>query len=307
LFDTRAEKCENEIMPSGSHGGGHGGSHSGGGSRGGYGGGSSFGGSRSGSFGGGYGHGFGRWSRPRHFYFGHRHFYISGGRSRAISGAGLVIGIAIFFAVIGLMGIMGADSRIKQIKTDYAYYQSMAQLASEDSNYKTTAKVTGKFQSDTCDRWYITYEIDFMESGVAKKLSGFSYSVYILGTAPAVASIIDVALDCPSAEITRDTDSVPMDYLGMPITNDGEYVNELGTKQNMSFAFYGSLGAIALAVLVGAVLAFARQSTAEQTAAAAAGGIKDTATPKTPTCPYCGTKFNSGDAKCPTCGARIGQ
>ena len=66
-------------------------------------------------------------------------------------------------------------------------------------------------------------------------LEGYSFSVYTLSTAPRIDDTIKVAVN--SATVTLDTDSIPMDYKDIPLSEDGEYIVALQNRQTRNILF----------------------------------------------------------------------
>lgn len=219
-------------MPSGSHSGSHGG-----------GGGSHFGG---GSSSGGSGGGRRRYGRS---YGGHRTiiFFGRGGVASVFSALAI---FALVVAIVCTMVASGNKSSLKHIETDYLYYQDMiddayAKQAKGDSSYLVDGIIKSKFQSDTCDKWYVTYY--FLDKD-GEKVDGYTYSIYTWDQVRGLdaGEIIKLAVD--SNPITQDTDSINVDYKNTTLEDDGEYVEILKIRNIMKTV------AISLYIVAGALL-----------------------------------------------------
>lgn len=219
-------------MPSGSHSGSHGG-----------GGGSHFGGggSSSGSSGGGRRHG-----RP----YGRHSTVIFFGRGGVSSVFAVLAIFALIFAIVCTTIASGNKSYLKQIEADYMYYQDMiddayARQALGDGSYLVDGVIVSKFQSDSCDKWYVTYY--FLDQN-DKPVKGYTYSIYTWDQVKDkdAGDVIKLAVD--SNPITQDTDSINVDYKNTTLKDDGEYAKLLKTRNIMKTA------AISLYIVTGALL-----------------------------------------------------
>jgi hypothetical protein len=251
--------------------------------------------------------------RPHYYCFGGSYFYISPVRTRAISILGVFAVILFIVAIGGLFNAFGAQSNISTIKYDYHRYQGMIALG-----WETNAQVTGYDRLYGIDKYYIKYEISY---GSGSKLRGESYSVYTLARAIELNhTTIVVALGTPPANINSGTDSIPVDYATMSLTDDGEY-NALVSKRSGGFTTAGIAGGIfGVAFVLCPLLAFRKRtsedaaniSTAPNTVGAGVNGAKAGTTAagagsNTTYCPYCGTPLDINERKCPNCGASARQ
>jgi hypothetical protein len=216
-------------MPSGSHSGSRGG-----------GGGSHFGGgSSSGSSGGGRWHGRPHGRHVSIVFFGRR-----------VSSAFVALAVfALFLAIVCTLGVSGDKSYLQQIESDYMYYQDMIDDAYDkqilgDSSYLVDGVIISKFQSDTCDKWYVTYY--FLDKD-GEKVDGYTYSIYTWNQVKDMdpGDIIKLAVD--SNPITQDTDSINVDYKYTTLEDDGEYAQLLKKRKIMKTA------AISLYIVAGAL------------------------------------------------------
>ncbi len=124
----------------------------------------------------------------------------------------------LFFAILFLT----LSLNLSKIEQDYMYYQDMISYAENnpDKNLIREAVVKDFALNEECGKYYIIYELDTDDG--SGKLEGYSFSVYTLTTVPRVDEHISVAVN--SSEVTTETDSIPMDYKDMPLTQDGEWI-----------------------------------------------------------------------------------
>ena len=272
-------------MPSGSHGGSSG-SHSSGGS--------SFGGGGSSSSGSSYGGS--RSSRPHFRWHGHVYYY-SAGASFLVVFINAILMFALITTIAGFFIIPQEKKDVKKIEEDYYYYQSII-----DMGYFTTAKVDDIFCHKGYDKYYITYTIDIPST--LKDLEGYSYSVYTREQAFALLQqgTITVALNRPVANITENTDSIPIDYKNMPMENDYEYVMALKGVNNARWCAYGGLGVM----LTGfAIILFINFKTKAKQQGQLVNSSYSSPTGRTQYCAYCGTETDCSKTRCPSCGNRF--
>ncbi len=268
-------------MPSGSHGGG-GGSH--GGSFGG-------GGSHGSSFGGGS-HRGGRPFRPRTFIFFGRSYNADSKTTKRASAISAIVFLLIFFSVFAGILLGAACSSISQIKEDQAYYKQMISMGNI-----TTATVTDMFANH--GKYYITYEIAIPNS--SRKLEGYSYSVYTREEAARLlynVKTINVAVNCSVSSINLRTDSIPTDYYYMPLSQDGEYVENANMRTGciVSLCIFGA-GIIACIVWNYMLV---RKTKKEEKELAEVFNK-----PATKRCAYCGSTMSENDKVCAACGSRM--
>ncbi len=281
-------------MPSGSHGGG-GGSH--------FSGGSSFGGG--GSRGGSSGGGGGRPRGPMRFHIGHHYFIISEGRAGFLSFLTALMFMAIFLIVTLSITLGVSDKAINKIKVDRAYYLDMIEYAELHNEYLVNGEVTDRFYNEDCDRWYVTYKINYQENGVDKTLNGYTFSVY---TSEAIRSIRvgdSMQLAVNSNPITSNTDSINVDYKNIPLTDDGEYIKCINGKK-ISITIISIASVVVAGCIAGAILIVIK-SKQKQQAKVAEEKAKELAEEKrlNRRCPYCSGKLSPDDKKCPNCGASL--
>lgn len=270
-------------MPSGSHGGG-GGSHGGG-----FGGGSHFGG----------GHRSSGSSRRgptplRIWFFGHR-YYVPAEKTSALRGLFAAFFILVLFGFMSTLGLIASNDKIDKIKADNAYYISMISYATAHPDYQVTGKITGKFRNDDCGKWYLTYSIETANGGT---LEGYTYSVYSINEIEQFVVGDDILLAIDSIPVTMRTDSINMDYINIPLENDGEYVGAKNSKRTamiMTIACFGASVVVAVLTFIKAKKSMKLNELEKEKASSQDESVKR--------CKYCGSKQNPEDTKCPNCGA----
>ncbi len=285
-------------MPSGSHGGG-GGSH-GGGSHGG--GGSHFGGSG----GGGY-----RPRGPMIMHFGRTRYVVRMGASRFIS----FLVVLLFFAIFGIFTSAvlksGANSTIRTIQQDYIYYQDMVDYAKLHEDYQIEGTVITKYYKETYKKWYITY---YFTTEDGYRVEGYTFSVYDFEDIKDIRAGDKILLAVDGLPLTRDTDSVPMDYGDMPIERDGEYQTFLSQKKGANIALIVCISVTGGIVIIAVLTAFFNKvrvqehpndvGTSSNTSDNSTNNKEVENTPKPTYCQYCGAELENGKKKCSNCGAK---
>lgn len=301
-------------MPSGSHSGG-GGSHFGGGSSGGshFGGFNSSGSSRQVNLG------------PRVYVFGGRRYVVSGSRRTGIYALNFVILFMVFIVFAGALMLAGGNKAVKTIKADHARYQQMITYAKENNDFLIYGVITDQFKNDECDKYYITYAfpidyIDDKDDLLAKYhrdvrsgdfeiewVQGYSYSVYSLAQVSALnmqrGSLVELAINNEKSEIDQDTDSIPTDYLNMPLNRDGEYTAAKSKKTAGSIMIV--ISAVVIVGCVAGQIAVIKTCKPEQAPVEADQPIdqgKAAPQQKVNKCAYCGAVLKEGETKCPNCG-----
>ena len=273
-------------MPSGSHGGG-GGSHGGG-----FGGGSHFGGGHRSS-----GSSSRRGPAPiRIWFFGHR-YYVPAEKTSAIRGLVITFFVLILFGFMSTLGLIAAKDQVEKIESDHTYYVNMINYATAHPDYQVTGKITGKFRNDDCGKWYLTYSL---KTGNNQTLEGYTYSVYSIEEIDQFVIGNDILLAVDSNPVTMQTDSINMDYINIPLNNDGEYIGAKNSKRTsiiMTIAFFG--GSVVVAVLT--FLKAKKSMKLNELEKEKASPLAQNENVKR--CKYCGSKQNPQDTKCPNCGA----
>ena len=294
-------------MPSGSHSGGsRGGSHSSGGARSS----SSYSSSSrsssshhhsSGRVGGSWGHHHHHhYHRPVRFWWGRTYVINNSGAASILS---VLIGIFLFLTIalvfIGSLTITSVNNDIKYIEADYRYYCDMIDASYSDPTKQVDAIITGKYLSDTCDKYYLTYKI---YTTMGSELEGFTYSMYTADEIRGyqIGSVIKCAVD--SNPITQRTDSVNLDYKGA-LDRDGEYIAAKELRKNAIIVIF-VFGAIDLMLLVIIVKKVKKNAEEERVAKKTSTSMGAMSKPVS-RCPYCGTKAKDGSRKCSNCGASI--
>lgn len=277
-------------MPSGSHSGSFG-SHSSGGS--------SFGGSHhsggSHSSGGGFG---------TIFFFGSRSYNFKN------KWAVILIFAAFFLLIVAFSLVASAASAkelIQKTETDYDYYQNMITFAEKNEDYLVTGKVKDKFFNQSAGKWFVTYI--FKTTDGTEWVEGYTFSVYSANEAYNFIIGQDIELAVNSNPITKDTDSIPMDYKNMSLEKDGEYTNAksqlVRSRIGYVLCFASSIGLIALTVVLEIKKTKEQklEKEAERQHELDMEAAKQNA--KTHICPYCGSKMPAEMHTCPNCGANL--
>lgn len=282
-------------MPSGSHSGSSS-SHSSGGSS--FGGGShSSHSSSSGSshYGGGY---YGRGPRTRG---GVVIFAGSGGS--VVGGAISLVVVLVFFSIIFavLNGVF--NSNINKIKEDYAYYQAMIDHAKTDpENLIVKADVEDYFYD--YGKYQITYSVKYDDN---KTLEGYTYFVYSLEEAMNIYNNKKVDLAIMSAPITKDTDSITMDFDGRSFKDDGEYINVRRSKRltNAFLSVFAAIFVSATAFGLAKAIKDSKKEKEQEGKQTDSESKTQKAENESFVCPYCGSKLRSNAVKCPNCGSSV--
>lgn len=273
-------------MPSGSHGGGaggHGGGFGGGGSH----------------FGGGRGlSGPSRRSPTpiRIWFFGH-HYYVPAEKTNALRGLVSVFVILLFFGIISTFMLVSANNQIEQIEVDHTYYVKMINYATTHPDFQKTGKITDKFYNSNCKKWYLTYSL---ETHDGRTLDGYTYSVYSDDEIDNFVIGDDILLAVNSSTVTMQTDSITMDYINIPIENDGEYIiSQRARKTSLTLIvlFFGASVVVAVLTFIKAKKSMKLNELEKENASSPAQNES------VKRCKYCGSKQNPDDTKCPNCGA----
>lgn len=209
--------------------------------------------------------------------------------------------IALFAAIIAKVSFV---MRVQAIKSDYNYYQHMCSWSAEHPNWKGTAKVTGKEKK--YDKWLITYKI--IDPTTNFTLDGYSFAIYDDEQIEQIQidDEIEVAMD--SFELSINTDSVPMDYYQVPITQDADYLHH--TKISSSVTVILVIVAI---VTVGIGITngiLANKYLKNMRVASFDSGytpVSENNNLQVVYCDYCHSKLPPNSTKCEHCGASIRQ
>lgn len=273
-------------MPSGSHGGGHGGSHGGG-------------------FGGGGGHfGHGRSTggitfRPRPiriWFFGH-HYYVPVEKTSTIRKLFIAFVLFLIFGFLAMFSMFNAQKQMNLIEDDHDYYCNLVRYAILHPDFQKTGKITGRFENRTCRKWYLTYSL---QTDNGQTLEGYTYSLYSNDEIFEfeIGSEIQLAVD--TKVVTLSTDSINMDYLDIPIENDGEYVLANGLKK-ISMIFMIIMFCLSATCLGFGIFKMKKGMKLNELEKEKASSTFVEENVKR--CPYCGSKRNPEDSKCQNCGA----
>lgn len=277
-------------MPSGSHGG-SGGSHSSGGA------------SSGGSWGGGSsrsGGGSSRPPRPMNIWFFGRYYHISAGNSSKVTKFMPFIIFSLFLIFVAVVLLLQVNSQIEKIKVDRTYYLDMIENALNDSDYIKDGVITDKFYNEDCKKWYFTYTIITNDG---EELDGYTYSVYTREEINQfyIGQHLNFAVN--SKIVTLNTDSINMEYKGIPLENDGEYIVALETKTATIVVICVFSALIALFI----VLTILRIKKYSQKTAFDSSNAKNITNDEDTYCRYCGSRIRNGYDKCEHCGASLGK
>lgn len=281
-------------MPSGHGGGGGGGSH--------FGGGSSFGGSHFGSGSSGVN------SRPRYIMFFGRTIYTGDGSYGLFSSLLIFAIIAFMISSCLLAGFFNAKSKVQKIEDDRVYYLEMISAAETNGKIDTHAKVSSIVYNEDYEKYYITYTF----TNASGEIDGYSFCMYESRiSAPQVfngSNYISVAYD----NQTSNADSIPTDYAGFSLSDDGEYVYY--NNEKTWFPIVSGLGyGVGVLLFVGSCVAIGtniknHKEDKDKVEGKTSGDNVNLNKPveeENEYCPYCGSKVLKSDKKCINCGASI--
>lgn len=272
-------------MPSGFHGGG-GGSHSGG-------------------FGGGgshFGHGRSTGSSARRhapiriWFFGH-HYYVPVEKTSKIRAWFTAFVVLLIFGLVMTLAMTGEKSKIELIQTDHDYYVNMIERATLNPAYKKVARITNILKNPDCGKWYFTYVLT-TDQGLP--LEGYTYSVYTFKEIKQFVIDQEIEVAVNSTFVTASTDSINMDYINIPIENDGEYSKANTLKKVFTAIMIVLLCASAACLVLGVLKTKKEMQLNELEKEKSSCSVVDEGLKR---CPYCGSKQNPGNAKCTNCGA----
>lgn len=297
-------------MPSGS--GSHGGSsHGGGGSHGGSSHRSSFGGGHS-SFGGGFRRG------PHYTVFMGRRVYVSGKRSNVQGLFSVLMVIAIFVMFFSGAFTMVNVQNVNDYASDYEFYHAMAAHAERNPEiYIIQATADRVEYRHSIDKYRIIYHFYTKEDNTGDKVDGYTFYVYTLEEAQRIVDEGTFPLAVNQNPLTKDTDSVPMDFLGMKLEDDSEYV---AAKKGKTISISVLIAGVTIFVgcIVGNFLTLKTASAngPEEESKTETTTTTTTSTPTQPTqaqptstapttwkCDYCGHKNPASTDTCKQCGA----
>lgn len=282
-------------MPSGSHGGSRGSHSSGGSSRG------SSSSSSSSRMSSSYSHGR-RVSHHSSYYHGHHHHHHHHGGGIVITSKYAVfiflIILASIFTFVFITSLNHNNQFLKKIETDREYYIGMIERAElNPDQYVKEGKITGLFNNDACNKWYIEYEIPTSTGG---RLEGYTFSVYEYEEIKQyhVGQILEFAVDTPV--VTSSTDSINMGYKDIPLENDGEYQDAKSTVTLMWVLTIASCTTI-FGLFIGMFKKMKREKENEESKTQYSPVSKSES--QFDYCPYCQSKMSKYSTSCPNCGA----
>lgn len=220
---------------------------------------------------------------------------------RLFSSIFTIMVIALFAVIIAKVSFV---MRVQAIKNDYDYYQHMCSWSAEYPNWKGTAKVTGKQKK--YDKWFITYKI--IDPTTNFTLDGYSFAIYDDEQIEQIQIDDEIEVAMNSFDLSIDTDSVPMDYYQVPITQDADYLHH--TKISSSVTVILVIVAI---VTVGIGITngiLANKYLKNMRVASFDSGytpVSENNNLQVVYCDYCHSKLPPNSTKCEHCGASIRQ
>ena len=209
--------------------------------------------------------------------------------------------IALFAAIIAKVSFV---MRVQEIKSDYTYYQHMCDWASQHPNWKGTAIVTGKEQK--YNKWFIKYKI--VDPVTSFSIDGYSFAIYNDEQIQQIQINDEIEVAMNSFDLSIDTDSVPMDYYQIPITQDGEYLHY--SKINSSLTVILIVVAI-VTVGIGITNGILTNKYLKNMRVASLDSgytpVSENNNLQVVYCDYCHSKLPPNSTKCEHCGASIRQ
>lgn len=209
--------------------------------------------------------------------------------------------IALFAAIIAKVSFV---MRVQAIKNDYDYYQHMCSWSAEHPNWKGTAIVTGKEKK--YDKWLITYKI--IDPTTNFTLDGYSFAIYDDEQIEQIQINDEIEVAMNSFDLSIDTDSVPMDYYQVPITQDADYLHH--TKINSSVTVILVIVAI-VTVGIGITNGILTNKYLKNMRVASLDSsytpVSENNNLQVVYCDYCHSKLPPNSTKCEHCGASIRQ
>ena len=221
--------------------------------------------------------------------YGYHHSTYYEGHRASLSAVLTIIGIILGFVAIAFGAMIFSDISMKKtIVNDYNYYQNVIENAQTNPLYKQEAIVTDKLYADN-DRWAIEYRLN---DHYNESFAVYSYEEVNEFT---IGQKIQVAVVSPNSS---QTDSIPMDYYGMPIENDTEYINyQKSIRLHVIITTVLVAGAVLLIVLA------IKSHKKEKGEASLESSTNTPSQSKPNVCSYCGGKLSGTDTSCPNCGA----
>ena len=206
---------------------------------------------------------------------------------------------AFFIMIASFANIPTKQQFLNVIKEDYSYYQGIISLG-----HTTSAEVTDMFYNSEADKYYIEYKIDIPNTSF--DLEGYSYSVYTQSEALEYLNrgTIQIALNKPVSEIDSNTDSIPTDYLNMPLERDGEYIMAVKSLSQSKIFGFGGL-AVFVCVIASIVIVTIKLGKKEETEQQTTEASSETSLPQFKECSYCGSNLSINETTCPSCGSKI--
>lgn len=238
---------------------------------------------------------------PRIYVFNGRKYTYSTGTNNRIRTINILIIIALIMTAIFVSSHFANDNDLKTIERDRAHYLSMIEIAESTPGLIQTATVTGYDTIGAGGKYFIYYTVynDFNHA----IYEGESYSVYTLDEVQSLLhNEIEVAFE--SQLITRNTDSIPVDYKDKALEDDGEYINAGENKRTfmwLSIVAGVTCGAL---IIVNIIIKVEDREYVEDTSSGPSNAsVSAQNKPKINKCEYCGTILGVNETSCPNCGA----
>ena len=217
----------------------------------------------------------------------------------------LVVGLILLGVVALALFIISAvnNGNLSTLRLEYQNYINMIERAKSNSEYETTAEITGRFYDSEYNAYYLEYDIEyhFFFDPIPGKTPAV-FEMDDLNEKYQVGTTIRVALSDKFEHIDRYTDSIIMDLEDIELD---DYLDYEDTEEAMET----TLTIAIICLIVGAVLVvviialYIKGKKVKQTAKANNTSPSITNTPKDQfVCEYCGTHMGL-QSKCPNCGA----
>lgn len=222
----------------------------------------------------------------------------------------------IFFSGAWLFaGIMLNNQRtaeLKVVENDYIYYQDMITFAEQkqregDSRFIIEGTITGKFESEYNNKWYLTYEFEYLlfpntSSTLTDTVSGETYAVYNYEDIRSITPGSTILLATYDAVLSENTDTVNIDYKNTKLEDDGYYLHIKNGDMFPQILCFAVAGGSALLFI------FLIFKQVKNLKGGSGNEIDEPQTEKstpslTKECPYCGATMASSKSKCPNCSA----
>lgn len=200
-----------------------------------------------------------------------------------------------------MFSMLNAQSQMNLIEDDHDYYCNLVRYAILHPDFQKTGEITGKFENRACRKWYLTYSLQ-TDSG--QTLEGYTYSLYSREEIFEFEIGEEIQLAVDAKVVTLSTNSINMDYLDIPIENDGEYILANGLKKT-SMIFMIVMFCLSAGSFVAGIFKMKKEMKLNELEKEKASNTQIDDNVKR--CPYCGSKQNPEDKNCKNCGASFNQ